>query len=74
MGLTNPDLTCWRACTIGESRRVFAVDDLRAEFTRRDVHPDMLGFCPSGLLQQNYFHAVLEAAKIVRANCGSSPG
>jgi hypothetical protein len=64
-GCNELDLTCERARTIGEIWRVFAVDDLRAELTRRDVHLDMLDFCRSGLLQQSYFHAVLEPAKIV---------
>jgi len=29
------------------------------------VHPDVLRFCRAELLQQNYFHAVLEACKSV---------
>jgi len=29
------------------------------------VHPDVLAFCRAELLQQNYFHAVLEASKSV---------
>jgi hypothetical protein len=40
-------------------------DDLRAEPTRRNVHSDVLRFCCAELLQQNYFRAVLEAAKSV---------
>jgi uncharacterized protein (TIGR02391 family) len=40
-------------------------DDLRAELSRRDVHPDVLRFCRAELLDQNYFHAVLEASKSV---------
>ena len=40
-------------------------DDLRAELSRRNVHPDVLAFCRAELLQQNYFHAVLEASKSV---------
>lgn len=39
--------------------------DLRPELTRRHVHPDVLRFCRAELLQQNYFHAVLEASKNV---------
>lgn len=38
---------------------------LRAELTRRQVHPDVLKFCRPELLQDNYFHAVLEATKSV---------
>ena len=37
--------------------------DLRAGLSRRGVHPGVLGFCRAELLQQNYVHAVLEAAK-----------
>jgi uncharacterized protein (TIGR02391 family) len=38
---------------------------LRAELLRRKVHPDVLKFCRAELLQENYFHAVLEATKSV---------
>jgi uncharacterized protein (TIGR02391 family) len=38
---------------------------LRAELERRSVHPDVLRFCRVELLQENYFHAVLEATKSV---------
>jgi uncharacterized protein (TIGR02391 family) len=51
------------AMTLGEAQQ--RADDLRAELSRRDVHPDVLRFCRVELLQQNYFHAVLEAAKSV---------
>jgi uncharacterized protein (TIGR02391 family) len=40
-------------------------DALRAELERRDVHVDVLVFCRAELLQQNYFHAVLEATESV---------
>jgi uncharacterized protein (TIGR02391 family) len=40
-------------------------DELHAELSRRQVHPDVLRFCRAELLQHNYFHAVLEAAKSV---------
>jgi uncharacterized protein (TIGR02391 family) len=51
------------AATIAEAQR--RADDLRAELARRDVHPDVLRFCRAELLEHNYFHAVLEAAKSV---------
>ena len=51
------------ATTVAEVQQ--RADDLRAELTRRDVHPDVLRFCRVELLQQNYFHAVLEASKSV---------
>lgn len=38
---------------------------LRAELRKRGVHPDVLRFCRAELLQQNYFHVVLEATKSV---------
>lgn len=36
---------------------------LRAELSRRRVHHDILRACRAELLQDNYFHAVLEATK-----------
>lgn len=36
---------------------------LKAELERRNVHQDVLAACREELLQQNYFHAVLEATK-----------
>lgn len=38
---------------------------LRAELLKRNVHPDVLRFCRAELLQENCFHAVLEATKSV---------
>jgi uncharacterized protein (TIGR02391 family) len=38
---------------------------LKAELVKRSVHPDVLRFCRAELLQDNYFHAVLEATKSV---------
>lgn len=38
---------------------------LRTELLRRNAHPDVLRFCRSELLQENYFHAVFEATKSV---------
>ena len=38
---------------------------LRSELQRRAVHSDVLQFCRAELLQENYFHAVLEATKSV---------
>ena len=36
---------------------------LRNELLRRGAHAEVLRFCRAELLQDNYFHAVLEAAK-----------
>jgi uncharacterized protein (TIGR02391 family) len=38
---------------------------LRSTLVGRDVHGDVLRFCRAELLQDNYFHAVFEAAKSV---------
>jgi len=38
---------------------------LQAALQRRNVHADILKFCKAELIQQNYFHAVLEATKSV---------
>lgn len=38
---------------------------LRLELLKRNVHSDVLHFCRAELLQDNYFHAVLEATKSV---------
>lgn len=38
---------------------------LLAKLKDRNVHPDILLFCKSELLQDNYFHAVFEATKSV---------
>ncbi|HUZ52193.1 MAG TPA: TIGR02391 family protein [Streptosporangiaceae bacterium] len=51
------------AATLSEAQR--RADDLRSELSRRDVHSDVLLFCRAELLEQNYFHAVLEASKSV---------
>lgn len=51
------------ASTLSEAQ--LRADELRGELSRRDVHPDVLHFCRAELLQQNYFHAVLEASKSV---------
>lgn len=52
-----------RAETLTEAKRV--ADELRADLTRRGVHPDVLRFCRAELVADNYFHAVLEATKSV---------
>jgi uncharacterized protein (TIGR02391 family) len=47
---------------------------LRAELQRRGVHADVLKFCRSELLQNNYFHAVFEATKSVADKIRSRTG
>lgn len=36
---------------------------LRAKLQGRETHPEILKYCQAELLQENYFHAVLEAVK-----------
>lgn len=50
------------------------VGRLRAELSRRGVHADVLKFCREELLQNNYFHAVLEATKSVADKIRSKTG
>lgn len=38
---------------------------LRSELTRRGVHHDVLAFCRAELLEENFFHAILEATESV---------
>lgn len=38
---------------------------LKANLIKREVHPDVLQFCKSELLADNYFHAVQEATKSI---------
>ncbi len=50
-----------RAETLSEAER--RSGHLRSELMRRKVHHEVLRFCRPELLQKDYFHAVLEAAK-----------
>ena len=49
--------------TIGEAER--RAQQLCEGLELRGIHPDVLAFCKAELLQDNYFHAVLEATKSV---------
>lgn len=51
------------ARTLGEAQE--RAGRLRAELMKRNVHPEVLKFCRAELLQNNHFHAVLEATKSV---------
>ncbi|MFI5297586.1 MAG: TIGR02391 family protein [Polyangiales bacterium] len=51
------------AKTISEAQERAA--RLRSELERRRVHAEVLRFCQPEFLEQNYFHAVLEATKSV---------
>lgn len=52
-----------KAQTLPEAQR--RAKELRADLELRKVHPDVLRFCREELLADNYFHAILEAAKSV---------
>lgn len=48
--------------------------NLRAKLLEREVHPEVLHFCNSELLADNYFHAVFEATKSVAERLRSISG
>ena len=52
---------CRAAQTLDEAEE--RVRTIRAKFQGRRIHPEVLKYCRSELLQDNYFHAVFEAAK-----------
>ena len=54
---------CKQAKTISDAES--AADQLRKKLIDRGVHHDVLKFCRAELVEGNYFHAVLEAAKSV---------
>ena len=49
--------------TLPEAQR--RAQELKGHLISRGVHPDVLKFCKSELLADNYFHAVLEAVKSI---------
>lgn len=54
-----------RARNISEAEQ--RASRLRSKLKSVDVHPDVLKFCKAELLEDNYFHAVLEAMKSIDA-------
>ena len=52
-----------KATTLGEAQE--RAGRLRSELRRRAVHTDVMEFCRAELLQENFFHAVLEASKSI---------
>jgi uncharacterized protein (TIGR02391 family) len=52
---------CEAARTLDEAEK--RVQTIRAKFQGRRMHPEVLKYCRAELLQDNYFHAVFEAAK-----------
>jgi len=49
-------------------------DQLRTKLAERRVHHDVMRFCKAELVESNYFHAVLEAAKSVSAKIRERTG
>lgn len=47
---------------------------LKTTLLARDIHPDVLKFCKAELVEENYFHAVLEATKSVADKIRSKTG
>jgi uncharacterized protein (TIGR02391 family) len=54
---------CDKVSTLSEAEN--RANRLKLSLRERDIHPDVLKFCRAELLQNNYFHAVLEAVKSV---------
>ncbi len=61
-----------RASTLPDAFR--KANELRADLAARGAHPDVLAFCRSELVADNYFHAVLEATKSVAAKLRERTG
>lgn len=51
------------ATTISEAKQ--RVDTIASRLKWREIHPEVLKYCKAELMQENYFHAVFEAAKSV---------
>jgi uncharacterized protein (TIGR02391 family) len=52
---------CDAARTLDEAER--RVRTIRSKFQGRRIHPEVLKYCRTELMQDNYFHAVFEATK-----------
>jgi uncharacterized protein (TIGR02391 family) len=61
-----------KASTLSEAAK--RAEELRADLKTRGVHPDVLRFCRAELVADNYFHAVLEAAKSIADKLRSRTG
>lgn len=61
-----------KAQTLGEAQR--RASELRERLKERSVHTDVLDFCRAELLEDNYFHAVLEAVKSIDAKIRARTG
>jgi uncharacterized protein (TIGR02391 family) len=64
--------TIKRVSTLAEAEK--RVQKLKTSVFDRNLHEDLLRFCRAELLQDNYFHAVLEATKSVASKVCSMTG
>ena len=58
--------------TLADAQR--RAEELRKNLSTRHVHPDVLKFCRAELIADDYFHAVLEAAKSISDKIKSKTG
>ena len=58
--------------TLAEAAR--RAQELRADLAARHTHPDVLACCRAELVADNYFHAVLEAAKSIAVKLRARTG
>jgi uncharacterized protein (TIGR02391 family) len=61
-----------RASTLSDARA--RAGRMRAALEQRNVHPEVLKYCQAEFIQENYFHAVLEAVKGVAERIRSLSG
>jgi len=64
--------TVRKVSTLTEAER--RASKLREELLNRNLHKDLLAHCRAELLQENYFHAVLEATKSIAARIRRETG
>jgi uncharacterized protein (TIGR02391 family) len=64
--------TIKRVSTLAEAEK--RAQNLKTSVLDRNLHKDLLRFCRTELLQDNYFHAVLEATKSVASKVRSLTG
>lgn len=58
---------CWSQKTTNIDEALARAGRLHAALVNRGVHTDVLKYCRTELLQENYFHAILEATKSISA-------
>lgn len=61
-----------RASTLDEA--IERANRLKAQLERRNVHPDVIAFCKSEIVAENYFHAVLESMKSISSKARKLSG